>query len=416
MSRRTRDPTGDDPRIEIERLRTQLRDSRAALESELDVYRSELETANDELRAAAGELEASRDRFIELYDLAPVAYLTLDRFGLITELNLPAAALFEEVRAHVIRRPLMSWVAHHERRVVLDHLRHCRAGHGPVATELLLQLKSGRTVPVEITSRGAHDSGHSTQFHSVLLDLSERKRASEALRRSERLAALGTLTAGLAHEVKNPLYSMLLSAQTLRRDAGAALTPEQTHLLEDIAEDVHRCNRIIRNVLMFARNEPTERWPADLNVIVRRAVGLVRTYRFNCELGVDLANQRLWIRANPTEIEQVLLNLIKNAAEHGTPAGPVTVRTSRDNEHATLLVADNGPGIARENLPHIFDPFFTTRRGRGGTGLGLSLVHTIITEHGGEVRVESEPGRGTQFHVALPLVHPIPDVPRQSSE
>ncbi len=404
MSQR-RSQRGDDHLDrEVAQLRAQLRDARAVLGGELETFRAELESANQELRQANEQLERSRDRYIELYDYAPVAYLTLDRSGLITELNFPAATLLGAVRGQVVGRPLIGFVARESRAVLLEHVRRCRSEAGVIVSELLLRRKGSPALPIELSSRGADAASTATRFHTIMLDLTERRRIAEVLRRSERLAGLGTLTAGIAHEIKNPLHTILLTAQLLRRNAGAALVPDQVHAIEDIVQEVHRCDRIIRNMLLFARDEPTEKWPADANVLVRRVKTMASTCELKCELTIQLAPEALWVRANPTELERVLLNLITNAAHAAGSGGKIELATRGRDGEAYITVSDNGAGIPPEHLPHVFEPFFTTRRGQGGTGLGLSMVHGIVTEHAGTIHVESNPGHGTRFVIRIPLI------------
>ncbi len=397
-------------------LRTQLTRARAEHESRLRTYESELRDARDELGKAAEELRASRTRYTELYDLAPVAYATLTRQGIIAEVNLPGAALLAQERLKLIGRPLIADIADSDKRRFLEHMRRCRSEPGPIITELNLHVGEAEAVPVELTSRGSpHPGPGADLFHTVIVNLTERQRNEEALRRSERLAGLGTLTAGLAHELKNPLHAILMTAQVTLRRMGNRLSKDERRALDDIAEEVRRCDRIIKNMLLSAREQPTEKWPADLNAIVRRCIGVARASGMACRFELEAQRRPALIRANPTELEQVLLNLFRNAIEARNGECQVRVQTqivaphNGASGHVCLTVADNGAGIPREALPHVFDPFFTTRRARGGTGLGLSVVHAIIADHAGTIRAESEPGQGARFVIEFPLaVDPPP--------
>ena len=408
MGRRTSEHTVHKAARVAEPVRAQTERVCRKLEAMLDTRRVELEAANARLEETAQELKHARDRYTELYDSVPLAFLTLDRNGRITELNPPAAALLHSARESLLYRPLLVHVEKEDRPRFSEHLIRCRNSSGPVLTELRLRRADGASIPVEISSRcGAR--ANADEYPTLIADITERTQARDLLQRTERLAALGMLTADMAHEVKSPLHSILLSTQMLHRQTAQALTEEQREMLAAIVDDVHRCSRIIKNMLLFARNEPTEKWPSDLNLLLRHSVGVVQASGVMCETELRLAQPSPRIRANPTEIDQVIVNLLNNAAEAAEGKCRIEIETRQVNGRAVLTIRDNGPGIAREHLPRIFDPFYTTRRARGGTGLGLSVVHMIVTEHEGSIRVESEPGHGTCFVLTFPLA---PDVER----
>lgn len=234
--------------------------------------------------------------------------------------------------------------------------------------------------------------------------------AQEKLLRSERMASIGTFATGIAHEINNPINSILLSAQY----AMERLPPNSDHsyakTLAAICGEAKRCGRIVKNVLRFAKHESTNKWVCGLNELVSKAATLAKTYtnRSDFNLELSLAKKELFIQANPTEIEQVLINLIQNAVE-AYPKDEkeelkITIKTKGEGEKAVLTVCDNGPGISKVVIPFIFDPFYSTKRSQGGTGLGLSIVHGIITDHQGLIDVQSGNGDGCIFNIILPAV------------
>lgn len=234
--------------------------------------------------------------------------------------------------------------------------------------------------------------------------------SQERLRRSERLASLGTLATGIAHEINNPVNAILLSSEYALMVRGE---PEWEAVIDgtlrDIVEQAKRCGKIVRNVLRFARKEAeAQRGPQDVNEIVRRAADLTRSYvgeaRLALELDLDPSLPPAMLDA--TQIEQVVVNLIQNAAQVTSGSVRVQLSTQRQNGDVVIRVKDDGPGIPHEHLRHIFDPFFSTRREKGGTGLGLSMVHGIITEHNGWIDVESQAGQGATFTIHLPASCP----------
>jgi signal transduction histidine kinase len=248
------------------------------------------------------------------------------------------------------------------------------------------------------------DSGNG--FLIVGTDITVYKTTERALRQQDRLAAMGTLAAGIAHEINNPLGAIRLAAERARdtstRRQAARVTRE---CLDDIIANTQRCTRIVKSVLLFAQQEPGDRWPADLNQIVCTAVDITRHYAAQREACITLALAPAlpMLLVNPVAIEQVLVNLIRNAVEAGNGTVRVTIRTQVVAGQPEVVIHDTGQGIAPEHLQHIFDPFYTTRHRDGGTGLGLSLTHGIITEHGGTVDITSQVGHGTTVTLRLPV-------------
>ena len=231
----------------------------------------------------------------------------------------------------------------------------------------------------------------------------EREAAERQLRMAERLASIGTLAAGVAHEINNPLAAVVASAELARamcRDD--ARHEEVDAALVRIVEEAHRAGEIVKGLLRFGRGELTERWPVDSSEVVR---GLIGSSRLHTALGRATMRTRLTrtptrVVMNPTELEQIVLNLIQNAAQ--AEAKTVIVQTAIVDGHVRIVVRDDGHGIKNGDLERIFDPFFTSRPHDGGTGLGLSVVHGIVTRCGGRIEVQSLPGRGTTFTVKLP--------------
>lgn len=226
-----------------------------------------------------------------------------------------------------------------------------------------------------------------------------------AMGRVERLASLGALAASIAHEVNNPLNSIMVNAElaliALNRD-GAREKARQA--LETIVRDVKRCGSITRGVLQLSKREDASREPHDLNQVVRQAHELVAAYFRMRHAALELELEDLpLVPLDPTIMEHAVINLLRNAAEAGGKGSTVRVRTRHAQDTVFLNVSDDGPGIAPEHLDKVFQPLFSTRSDRDGTGLGLSLVQRTVRNHGGTIRVESEPGTGTAFTIELPV-------------
>ena len=219
--------------------------------------------------------------------------------------------------------------------------------------------------------------------------------AETAVRRSERLAALGQLSAGLAHELRNPLSSIKGSAELLSRSAARG-NPVAQELAQIIIEEAARTNSLVTRFLDFARPLEPRRQPVDVTQIIDRAaqragVQIIRNYSPDVPpLNIDAEL-----------MEQVFLNLLTNASQASPPGGPITAVTRADDGQADISIVDRGCGIPPEKMDTIFNPFVTTKQ--NGVGLGLAIVSRIVDGHGGKMAVESAPGKGSVFHVLLPI-------------
>jgi two-component system NtrC family sensor kinase len=240
------------------------------------------------------------------------------------------------------------------------------------------------------------------------------------LSNAEKLAAIGRLAGGVAHEINNPLGGILAFAQILLRDRCSP--DEQRDYLREIEKSAVRCKAIVESLLRFSRQSPSApRGPLALNDVVRESLTLV-SYKYAAQdvaIRCTLEEGLPAVLGNASQLEQVLVNLLSNAfdaitAHAGLPAGepsaPATTRTGGAIEVRTAMVAgaielevaDSGGGIDEAHLPKIFDPFFTTKEEGRGTGLGLAVTYAIVREHGGRIAARNRPGGGALFVVTLP--------------
>jgi signal transduction histidine kinase len=235
----------------------------------------------------------------------------------------------------------------------------------------------------------------------VFQDLTEITELRNKAERAERLAALGRLAAGLAHEIRNPLGSISGAVELLRE--AEALSDEDRHLISVVLKEVDRLNDLVTTMLDVGRPKPPERIDVDVRSIVTEVVDIAGRGDL-AEAGVRLSVEtegepRSY--ADPGQLRQVLWNLIKNAVQFSPRGAEVLLRVRSGEHDAPIIeVIDHGPGIAPEDLEHVFDVFFTRRR--HGVGLGLALVKQIVDAHGGRVEVETQVGAGTTFRVMLP--------------
>ena len=281
--------------------------------------------------------------------------------------------------------------------------------------DLLLRLRrtDGTLVWVEVTGHGEPGESGTASFTGLIRDVTERKRLDDQTRdlhqqllQAEKLAALGQTISGVAHELNNPLATILTSSERL---AAKPMEPELRRAFETILGEAERAAKIVRNLLTFARKRNTTRTLVDVNQVVRDTLGL-RAYEqrlASISTTEALAAGLPPVFADPHQIQQVLLNLVINAEQAMVSAhghGTLVVRSWQDPERDLVLVEvnDDGPGVSGEAMSRIFDPFFTTKHVGQGTGLGLTVAYAIVQEHGGRIRVDSRPGEGASFVIELP--------------
>jgi two-component system NtrC family sensor kinase len=238
--------------------------------------------------------------------------------------------------------------------------------------------------------------------------------AHKFLLRSEKMASIGKLAATVAHEINNPLFGILTYARLVSRGLKKQEFPGRDELaeqLETIERESKRCGDLVKSLLTFSRQAPSNREPNDLNACVHRAALLVK-HKLDMqgiELKEDLAADLPPANCDANQIQQVALVLLVNASEAMPKGGRIEVSTQYDSgsERCTVRVKDTGGGIPEDVLPRIFDPFFTTKEDQNRTGLGLAVAHSIVEQHAGEIVVRSTPGEGTEFTVALPASLPV---------
>jgi PAS domain S-box-containing protein len=394
-----------------------------------DARRTTASPAHD---AAALESEAM---FRGLLDAAPDAMVIVDRQGRIVLANRQAQTVFGFTPEELLGQPVEMLLPEAYRAV---HHRHRADYHASPRTrpmgagmELLARRRDGAEFPVEI-SLSPIETDRGMLVIAAVRDITERKRAEahmqalreeadrqraeaeraaleQAARRSEKLAALGTLAAGLAHELNNPIGIMSSRIELMLLE-GHALPEEVRDDLEVLQRQAHRVARITHGLLTFARHSSGERAPIDLNHVVRETLLLAERQitKEGVGVAVTLAPDLPAILGDADTLQQVVLNLVTNARDAlAAGRGDIRIETrTREGrrELVELVIADTGPGIAPEDVARIFDPFFTTKA--SGTGLGLSITHGIVREHGGTIDVESAPGKGTRFVLAFPAILP----------
>lgn len=298
----------------------------------------------------------------------------------------------------------------------------------PMTEARLTNHATGREHIAVYTSAPVVDSRSGQALGSVMVlrDVTERRRLDARLELSERLASIGTLAAGVAHEVNNPLTVVAMNVDFVREELDrwladapqVPLTPQSaanvTRALEDVSSAASRIGQIVGDLKVFSQPTPTPARSVDVERAVEWAVRAT-AHEFRGRAKLELRLERVPpVVGSDLRIGQVLVNLLVNAAQsmplrHGE-GHMVTVSTAvAPGDRVVIGVADTGSGIPADVLPHVFDPFFTTKGDRGGTGLGLAICHSIVSALGGDITVESNQGRGTSFQVFLPIAAVAPE-------
>jgi two-component system, NtrC family, sensor kinase len=256
--------------------------------------------------------------------------------------------------------------------------------------------------------------GPVTHVITIGEDVTEWRDALDRISQAEKLAAIGTLAAGVMHEINNPMATIAACAESVQlrlddaRGSGAAVPADTGDLLRLIDNEVHRCKRIIDGLLDFSRPKGAVREVVDINDVVERTLFLLKHHARFKKLRVNEEFDRRMparLLGNPEQLIQVFMALLINAMDAMGEMGAITIRTRPGfppSEGIVAEVIDEGPGIARSEMGKIFEPFYTTKPPGRGTGLGLSICYGIVADHGGRIEVESAPGKGSTFRILLP--------------
>jgi PAS domain S-box-containing protein len=372
-------------------------------------------------KEAQESLRQNAENFEYLFSNHPMPMWVFDVKTLqFLEVNQAAIEKYGYSREEFLAMPSADLRPPGEARRFRDYLRELQPGGRGEAGHWTHLAKNGRIIDVEVFWRSVNFAGRDAVL-SVIEDITDRKLLEEQLRQSQKLEAVGRLAGGVAHEFNNLLTVILGYSQLLLNRI------DRTHPmhagLEQIRESAGKAGTLTRQLMAFSRRESLQPGILDLNKVVAGMEKMLRRLIGDrIELVTKLSPAVGLVRADPSQIDQVLVNLILNAREAMPEGGTVTLETAdvkvsgqeaarRPGPYAMVAVTDTGEGIGEESRSHLFEPFYSTREQREGAGLGLSVVYGVIEQHGGFVRVTSEPGQGARFEVYLPHV---PDLAGES--
>ncbi len=365
----------------------------------------QLKVINADLEANRWELLHSRNTLRALFDSIPASIYIIDRKYNLIAINVSRAARINSRPNQLVGKKCYETLFQRD-----DPCAGCRVAETlrngqPITRTDRQWLSNDQPVEWEISSFAIQDNA-SMPIQAILLeqDVTEKRRLEANLIQSEKLAAVGQLAAGVAHEINNPLAAVIANAQLLRRDlpvdADDAL--ESVKLIELAGL---RASQVVRNLLGFARKEQYDFSPTDLNETIQNALTLLQHEFVSrpIELHSDLEENMPRVRASRDHLQGVWINLIVNAMDAiESGSGQISITSHFVVNEFRVTIHDNGRGIPPEKVQRIFEPFYTTKASGRGTGLGLSVCHRIIKQHGGYIQVESRVGVGTKFTVVLP--------------
>ncbi|MCF6150608.1 MAG: response regulator [Candidatus Kuenenia sp.] len=434
------------------------------LAQELQIHQIELEMQAEELHKTQVQLEQSRQKYFNLYDLAPLGYFTLTEKGFILEANLEGASMLGTDRRSLIKKPLSKYMIKEDSDLFYLHLAKVAETENKETCELRM-LKGDSPFYVQLESIAVYDAeGNVNQYLTTITDISERmvaqrklkdinetlefrvkertkdlatqanvlkreieerrkaeearKQLQEQLYHSQKLESIGRLGGGVAHDFNNILTAIIGYSNVAIMGLKEG-DPARTYL-QKILEVSNRASNLVQSLLAFSRRQPVSLTTSDVNTIIKNIKTLLaKIARETVVCRFHLTPDNYTIMADSDKLEQVIINLAANAVDAMPEGGSLTISTEtaelddkcvkkygldKAGKYGVITVSDTGSGMDDTTKEKIFEPFFTTKESGKGTGIGLSIAYGIIQQHNGCIDVSSEPGKGSAFKIYLPLV------------
>ena len=348
-------------------------------------------------RAARSSLSRMKRFSDTLIENMPIGLIGLDQDGRIAFFNREAEVILESASEKILGRRAAEILPPPCHRIIDD----LRGGNGIIQKEVDCPVKDKR-VPLDVVATTLKDEEGKPQGAIVLFrDMTEMKRLQRGIERSQRLASVGSLAAGVAHEIRNPLSSIKGFATYFKEKYRNDLNDAEN--ADVMIQEIERLNRVIGQLLEFSRPLDLKKIKTSLEPVLAHALKLIEGHAKERGIVIrkDIPAGMPAVTIDPDQIKQVFLNLFLNALDAMGNGGMLSVIATQEAGGISIAVKDTGAGMGREALARIFDPYYTTKS--SGTGLGLAIVHKIVEAHGGRIRIESEPDKGTVMTVTLPL-------------
>jgi two-component system, cell cycle sensor histidine kinase and response regulator CckA len=392
------------------------------------LQRREYNAQAERMRAEAA-LNESQERFRELAELLPESIFEMDLDGILTYVNRNAITHFGYSQED-FERGLNGFqmVSSEDRPRAFENARRVLSGEKIGLNEYNALRNDGSTFPAIMHSTAKYRDGKPVGLRGIVIDITDTKKLEGQLRQAHKMEAIGTLAGGIAHDFNNLLQAVQGFAELLLLDKAPG---EKGYAeLEHISRASRRGGELTRQLLTFSRKVESKLEPLDLNLTVEHVRRLLeRTIPKMVKIELRLTGNLHQVKADASQIEQVLMNLAVNARDAMPEGGTLTIETQNatldeahhrnrpelsPGEYVLLAVTDTGHGMDMDTREHIFDPFFTTKEVGKGTGLGLAMVYGIVKNHSGHVMCQSTPGEGTVFRIYLPAIEQSMEIPQTS--
>jgi two-component system NtrC family sensor kinase len=367
-------------------------------------YREKSETL--EKHADGENAVNSEEKLRQVFESVTDGISVIDLEGIITEANQRAVEMHGfSSKNELLGKSLFELLTPHEHERIEANLKKAAKEGAVGGVEYTLLRENGSEFPGELSTSMLKDAQGNLSGHIIIArDITEQKKQNERLMSTDRLASLGELAAGTAHEFNNPLTSIIVLSEMLMEKGPDGIRDDLTL----INNEARRAANVARNLLAFGGKHTPVKQLYQLNSVIEDVLEL-RAYEHkssNIDIERHLAADLPELMIDYFQMQQVFMNIIINAEyfimdAHGR--GTLAITTQKENGIVRMSFADDGPGITTENLKRIFDPFFTTKEAGKGTGLGLSICHSIVADHGGQIYVRSQLGKGTTIFVELPV-------------
>jgi PAS domain S-box-containing protein len=366
-------------------------------------------------RKSEDDLRRSRERYRGLLEDFPGAVILYDKDLLVLEWNASAERMYGYSKEEITDQALPT-VPPAKMDELHEFMRRVEAAEAVLDVETTRLQRTGETFAVQLSLRPFREAGAPVCFLEATSDIRERVRWRETMIEIEKLTSMGKMAAGTAHHLNSPLAALLLRVQLMRERMGEAGLGDDLCRLED---GLKFCRHFVQRLLEFTRTDPVHKEHLDLAATLESVASffmpVVQSKRATVFVDTDeIRGQQ--VHADRNLLETLLLILLSNGLDAVSAGGEIRIRSRLlPPDHVEIAVSDNGSGISRADLQRIFEPFFTTKEPGKGTGLGLAIAKNLVSEHGGSIRLKSEPGVGTTAYLDLPLVEAVQLAQRGSS-